>query len=411
MKYNILKPDGFISRFFLNKLPKTEKVNNIYYMCKYDFNIPKSVYIGSGKKLRVFEYKKIIKDNNIDFAVIFNEDYCNGGAVEYHRDKLNLPTVGVTSQWFQLEADKLYCKSFMNRHNIKTPVFRIINNKKEINDVINEFGFPIVIKNNYLQAGFGSFICNDKKEAEKRVKSILKSAKFCFAEKFVKGFEITVHYIWDERSLIELNPVKDYKKSEEGNNGINTGGMGCYTPVKMTEKQKQMLDEYTIHLREIFEKIKPEFTGIFAVNLLFTDNELYTLEFNMRPGETEFETLVENMETDIFELFYNIAHHKAIETNIVYKKGITGCVNVCHKDYLDITKHTKRKINFSSVIQNQDKDIEIFWDCFPDSNKQDTDYRLFYVLSTSETNPFKKIYEYLDKVKNKDFYYRKDIGS
>lgn len=370
-------------------------------------------YLGSQKNLKIGELKKLINYYKIDLIICFAENYTQTGFINFCKEHLNIPTIGCTREWFILESSKISGKHFMQDENIKMPQFTVIYHAQNIDYAISEFNLPLVLKNNNLKAGFGSYICHTKKEAEKRAKEILKENQSCIVEKFIQGSEISQQYIWDEKTLLPLKPVRDYKKSINSIKGINTGGLGCYTPVKLTEEQNIMLKAYNEKIALIFEKLKPNFTGIFTANLMFTQNDLYTLEFNMRPGITEFETTVENLDCDLLELLYRTATNNLKDFEIKYKEQITGCVNIAHKDYLK-QKENQKKIDISKFIKKQTEKIKINYNLYePEKNNKvfiETNKRFLSILSSDDTNPFPTIYNYLQSVNNQNVYYRKDIG-
>lgn len=369
-------------------------------------------YVGSTYTTKIGDLKKFLKEKNINLVICFAENHTIRGFVDFFKFHLKIPVLGCTKEWFKLESSKTDGKFFMAENGIKSPSYTISHSKEDTKKAINEFGLPIVIKNNNLKAGFGSYICRSEKEAFRATKNILKINELCIVEKFIKGEEISVQYLWDEENLVALNPVRDFKKSSSDTNAINTGGMGCYTPVCLKENQQTMLEAYNKQLEEVFKKNKPNFTGVFVANLLFTNDELYTLEFNMRPGITEFETIIENMDCDVLELLWNCAKNKVKNSKIKYKNKITGCVNLAHKDYLK-QKSNIDKINIRPIIESNTNDIKLNFNYNEINNKHEitlNTYRRFLsILYSDGKSPFEEIYKYIDKVKNRNIYYRKDI--
>ncbi len=398
----------------IEKLSVSKNINNIYTINADNNVLFNVINLGSGKELRMIELKNLIKEKEIDFAVIFNEIYSAYGTVDYFRDAI--PVIGTTKKWFKLEEYKTVGKNFMIENGIKTPDFKIIKDDNDIKNALSKFSLPIVIKNNNIRAGFGTYICNKKSEFKKLAKKFLKEDRVCIAEKFIIGEEITQTYIWDTKNLIALNPVRDYKKLKEGNKGINTGSLGSYTPVELSDNQLEILNKYNKQMELIFEAVKPDFTGIFCTNLLFSNDEVYTLEFNMRPGIPEFETLLENMNIDVLDFFYKIAIKKAQNTYIKYKKGKTGCVVIVHKDYAKQKMNEKRKwISLKKLFENSKNGIKLYLNgaCIdPNYNFEfETNKVLYTILNTDTDNPFKKIYQLLNTTDTKNLYYRKDIGA
>jgi len=414
-KLNILIHGGGSStNNIINQLNKTKYPFNLYISSPVISPMIKCKEILNPKTTKFSELKDFIKRNNIDLVIIFDSRYCCFGLVDIYKKNFNIPVIGVNKQWYQLESSKTIGKEFMIKNKINTPEFIIINSLNELKNAINHLGYPIVLKNNYLKAGFGSYICNSENEAYEICADILIDCGICIAEKFIKGDEITQHYIWDENHLTALNPVKDYKKSKEGNTGINTGGMGSYTPVDLTKGQKKSLEKYNKYLGKIFKKLHPDFTGIFAADLLFKGDEIYTLEFNMRPCTTEFEVLSENMDVDLLELLYNIANKKADKTQIKYKNEKTGCVVLTHDEYVNQTIK-EININIQEFIENKPPDININLNIIEMDEKFNAKFltgaKIASIISSDKLNPFDKIYKFINSIDNKKFYYRKDIGT
>lgn len=353
--------------------------------------------------------------NNINLVVVTLPVLTHSDFVNFFKYNLEVPTVGVTKYWAKLESSKLFAKKFMEEHNIPTADYIKISNLKDLDSAISKFNLPLVIKDDGLCAGFGSYICNTKKDCIKIVKKLLKKNDFCLAEKYISGEELTLHLIWDGNSLIPLEPVRDYKLSHDGNNGINTGSMGAYMPVKISENKKKLIDKFVENLRSVFQNIKPDFKGIFVCGLMLTENECYNLEFNMRPGNPEFDVLTVHLKTDIFDIFTNIASGTCSKLKIEYKDGVTGCVNVVHKDYLK-QKRKKIKINLKQeelLYKEKDLYINTFIENFDKKENAiiETSFPIISIVKHDSNNPFKYIYSYLNSIHCKNLYYRHDIGA
>jgi len=357
-----------------------------------------------------------ILKNNINLIIVFSYLATFEGLVNFFKYNLKIPTIGITKHWSKLESSKLYAKEFMLEHEISTPLFMKIEKLYEINNIISAFGLPLVIKDDRLRAGFGTYICNTEKDCIKTVKKLLKENSFCIAEKYIKGEEVTLHHIWDGKTLISLEPVRDYKRLKENNEGINTGSMGCYLPVELASAKKEMINNYTKKLENVFQKIKPDFKGIFVSDLIMTNDKLYNLEFNMRPGIPEFEALIMHLETNIFDIFISIANSECDSLKIKYKKGTTGCVNIFHKDYSKVSLHNKLKtvnLNKNLLFNNKDN-LNINYNIEKFNKKGNacilTNSPVLTIIKNSEYAPFPSIYKYIEKIKDNNLIFRKDIG-
>ena len=411
-KLNILIHNlGSVEYGIIRKIRESELINNIYIISNNKLNDIDCIFVKNPKKITFGELKKFITEKNIDFCIIFNEMYSFSGMVDYYQKNIKIPVIGINKEWYMLEFSKLYGKKFFQANNINTPDFMIIDKSNKIDEAISLFGLPIVIKNNFLQAGFGSYIYNNKKSALNKAKKLIGKYNFCIAEKYLYGKELSLQYMWDKETLLPLLPVKDIKKNE---NGINTGGLGCYTPVVISENEQKLLNEYNKKIEDVFKMKTPNFTGIFTSNIMFANNKIYTLEFNMRPGINEFETLIEHLDCDLLEILYNCAIGNLKNTKIRYKTGITGCVALAHKDYC-IQKDNTCSISLSKKILPIDNDIKINFNIHAsDKNNKfiiSKNKRFLSVLYTDKINPFPKIYKYINSINLKNIYYRKDLDT
>ncbi len=419
-KVNVLLYEtGTLNNSLIRHFSSSRYLSKIFVINSKIKDNEKVISIGHCSTTKIGEHKKFIKDNKIDFAIINNELYLLNGIINLYQKIIKLPAVGVSKKWFCLEFSKNYCKNFMLKNDIKTPEYTPIDDINQIDECIKKYGFPIVIKNNFIEAGFGSHICYTREECIKSMKSILKlykkvSSPFCLAEKFVKGSEISLHFAWDGNVLLPFIPVKDFKPFKGTGKVLNTGGMGSYTPVCMNDSQKVMLENYINKLKDIFNKIKPDFTGIFVVNLLFTEDELYTLEFNMRPGVTEFETLIELFDFDLLEFYYNLATHQLDKFTIKYKENLySGCITVVNKEFWK-QKIGNVKLSIKEILPVNENNVLINKNFENPNNETELlmrkNAKYYTVINTDVKNPFKNIYAYLNKVDCPNVYYRKDIG-
>ncbi len=415
----ILYGAGTLNCSLIRHFSDSELLGRIFVLNSEVKDNGKVTSIGNAAKTKIGEHKKFVKENNIDFAIINSEIYLLNGIIDFYQKIVKLPAVGASKKWFCLEFSKKYGKEFMSENGIKTSDYTTVNDFNQLDEAIEKYGFPIVIKNNFMEAGFGSHICYTREECIKSIKSIIKLYKkvplpICLAEKFVKGSEISVHYAWDGNVLLPFIPVKDFKPFKGKGKVVNTGGMGSYTPVYLNERQKIMLEKYTNKLKDVFKKTKPDFTGIFVVNLLFTDDEVYTLEFNMRPGITEFETLIELCDFDLLEFYYNLSTHQLDKCKIKYKENLySGCITVVDKGF---EKQEKKEVKMSlkKLLPVNDNNVLINTNFENPKNKAymllPKNNKFYTVVNTDKKNPFKNIYAYLKKVDCPNVYYRKDIG-
>lgn len=398
----------------IRKLGNSCCLENLYVAGELDVNCPnnnlvKYIYFDS-----LCDYKNFVKEKDIDLVVIPSTPSLSS-FVNIFKYNFGVPTIGVTRYWAQLESSKLFAKEFMQKYDLPYSEYSVIKSVKDMESCIDKYGLPLVIKDNTLQAGFGVSICKTKKECINQVKRLLKKDKLCIAEKYLIGKEVTLHTIWDGETLVPLEAVKDYKRLENGDKGINTGSMGSYVPVFLTEKEKEMMSEYVQKLEEAFKIAKPNFTGIFVSDLFFTEDKVYNLEFNMRPGTPEFEVLVEHLDCDLLELLYKTAVSELKDVKIKYKSGYTGAVIVVHKDYKKQKLSARRsKIKVPAEFLTDSGNIKINTRIEKINEKMDAQIvpqrKIFTLLKNDIVNPFPNIYKHIGELKDKNLYYRTDIG-
>lgn len=393
---------------------KSTLVDKIYICAEMyiDCKLNENVEFIEGRSVR--DYRTFLKEREINFVVILQAPHY-AEYVNIFKYNFSLPTLGVTRYWAQLESSKLFGKEFMQKYGLPCSEYSLIKSIKELEASILKFGLPLVIKDNTMQAGFGVHICKTKKECIDYAKKLLKKDGFCIAEKYIEGKEVTLHTIWDGEILLPLEPVKDYKRLENGDKGINTGSMGSYVPALLTEKERELMFEYVKKLEQVFKTTRPNFTGIFVSDLIFSDNKVYNLEFNMRPGTPEFEALIEHFDCDIFEVLYKTAISKLKDVKISYKSGYTGAVNVVHKDYKkQISKDRKKKVKIPNGFLTDSGEVKIIAKINKINEKQEAFLqpysKVFTLVKNDVLNPFPEIYKHISKLKDKNLYYRTDIG-
>ncbi len=413
---NILVFPGIWRYILLKKIKQSSLCGKLYVYTdeeKYLFDV-EDIEVCKFETLN--EYGKFVLENDINLIIVLDSKFARHGTVNFFKYNIGIPSIGITRYWLKLESSKKFAKEFMMVNNLRTPNYRIINNLNDLNNAILEFGVPMVIKYNGCLKGFGTYICNTKKECIKRAQQLLKENNFFIAEKYIKGKEVTLQVLWDGNSIIDFEPVRDYKRLRNNNEGINTGSMGCYIPAKISMNERQMINNYIKQLEDVFINIRPNFTGIFTLDLLFTEDEIYNLEFNMRPCTPEFEVFLEHINDYILKVFFNSAlgYCKGLQFN--YKSGITGCVNIMDKGFIKNIKSKKiKKIRLSDNFLITTDNIIINTDV-PKPDKRGyietrTDRRIFSVIKDDNIDPFFDIYKHIEKLNGKNWYFRTDIGA
>jgi len=359
------------------------------------------------------ELAKISKEIGISLLVVGPEDFLIRGIVDEFK-KAGISAIGADKKWAMLEGSKSFSKEFMVRNNIPTAKYKIITDKSQISQVLDEFEIPVVLKADGLAAGKGVYIACTREDAESMLNEFLEgkygnASKKIVVEEFLEGAEISLISLWDGKTLLPLIPVRDYKKLLSGNKGPNTGGMGAYCPVSLTLEEYKELENYTNTLKDALIKENADFTGVVYSGLMLTKEGIKVLEYNMRFGDPETQALLIHLDTDLLEIFKKQSEKKLDEVELKWKQGQSFCVVVAAEGYPETPIKGGEIVNIAEIIENND--VTVFY-----AGVQKQDKKLIAnggrVLSVCKTGigVQKDIYDAIKQLDYENKVFRNDIG-
>ena len=284
------------------------------------------------------EIKKFIKKNNINLLIIGPEKPLVNGLVDYLKN-INIKIFGPNKKASQLEGSKIFTKEICKKYKIPTADFGIFKNLTNAKKFLKKSKFPIVIKADGLAAGKGVYICENKTLAIKAIKEIF-GGKFGKAEKvlieeFLSGEEMSYFIITDGKSIKKFDTAQDHKRVFENDKGKNTGGMGAYSPSRLINREldNKILDKIINPTLKALKDKNISYEGFLYAGLMIKNNEPYLIEYNVRMGDPECQTILPKLKTDLLEIFMSCVDKKLEKQKIDWHKDSSICVVLCSKGY------------------------------------------------------------------------------
>lgn len=397
-------------------LLKGKKVNEIY-CAPGNAGISEIAQCLSIKDNDIDNLYKFAKENKIDLTIVGPEVPLVDGIVDKF-EKENLKIFGPNKKCSMLEGSKAFSKEFMIKHDIPTAKYKEYMDLDEAISEIDSFGYPVVIKADGLAAGKGVVIAKDKEEGIKVLKEIMSDKKFGIAgekiviEEFLKGIETSILAFVDNNTIVPMESAKDHKKVHNNEEGPNTGGMGTFSPSNIYDEQlshivkKEVLDKTL----KGFKDDNLNYKGILFIGLMITEDGPKVLEYNVRFGDPETQSVLLRLETDLIEIIEAILENRLNEIHIKYDEKNAVCVMLTSGGYPE--SYEKGKV--ITGLDKVDEDIVIFHSGTKIiNNKLVTNGGRVIGISTkgnSLEEASKKVYENIEKIKFEGMHYRTDIG-
>ena len=282
--------------------------------------------------------KKFIIKNKIDIVLVGPEKPLVNGITNY-LEKYNIKVFGPNKIASKLEGSKIFTKKLCKKYNIPTAKFHIFQNSNNTKKFLLNCNYPVVIKADGLASGKGVYICKKKIEAELAIKEIFKGkfgkAKNVLLEEFLEGEEMSFFILSDGKSFKCFGTAQDHKKVGENDTGPNTGGMGAYSPSRLENKllNKKILERIIEPTLNALKDMNIEFKGFLYAGLMIYENEPYLIEYNVRMGDPECQTILPRLNTDFFDIIKATIDKKLNTINIKWKKQSCLSIVLCSKGY------------------------------------------------------------------------------
>ena len=369
-------------------------------------------------KIEDFEQiKKFVIDKKIDLVVVGPEKPLVDGLVDYLEEN-NIEVFGPNKVASQLEGSKIFTKNLCKKYNIPSADFGVFEQINLAKKFIRTSKYPLVVKADGLAAGKGVYICENIEQANSAVEEIF-GGKFgasnkVLIEEFLKGEEMSFFIISDGKSIKKFGTAQDHKRLEEGDNGPNTGGMGAYSPSRFENEEldKKILNKIIYPTLEALKDLNTSFKGFLYAGLMIVDNEPFLIEYNVRMGDPECQTILPRLKTDFSEIMLAIIEKKLAYQKIEWDNEKTLSIVLCSNGYPSQYENNIEIKNLKKILLEENEFIFHAGTKLINSNIYSNGGRVLNVVIKSEN--FKKCrniaLDLLKKINWTGGFYRKDIG-
>ncbi len=357
------------------------------------------------------------QEEQVDLTIVGPEAPLTQGITDKFQQG-GLRIFGPDKKCAQLEGSKAFTKDFLLRHGIPTAGHKVFTDIEEAKKQMGLYGYPMVIKADGLAAGKGVIIAENQEKALKAFEDIMSDKVFGSAgdqvvvEEFLTGIETSILCFVDGDTIVPMVSAQDYKKIYENDKGPNTGGMGTYSPSLIYDKVLDNKIRKNI-LRPVIEGFKEDgldFRGILFIGLMIQNGEPKVLEFNVRFGDPETQTVLARLDTDLVDIIESVLEKRLAEQEISWSPKKTVCVVMASGGY----PGNYEKGKSISGLDDIDEDVVVFHagTKMKDDEIVTNGGRVLGVTAWGDTTEEarNKAYKNVEKIHFEGACYRRDIG-
>ena len=373
--------------------------------------------------IAAMEFDKLVafaKKEAIDLTIIGMDDPLVGGIVDAFEAE-GLRVFGPRKNAAILEGSKAFSKDLMKKYDIPTAGYETFTSPEAALGYLETAKMPIVLKADGLALGKGVLICNTREEAKQGVKTLMLDKQFGSAgdrivvEEFMTGREVSVLCYCDGKIVKPMTSAQDHKRAKDGDQGLNTGGMGTFSPSPYYDEAVQKFCEENVYQKTMDAMAKEgrPFTGIMFVGLMLTKDGPKVLEYNARFGDPEAQVVLPRMKTDIIDVFEACIDGRLEDIELEFEDNAAVCVILASDGYPE--KYDKG-LPITGFENFEGKD-DYF--CFHAGTKKAEDGQIvtnggrvlgITALGKDLSEARKKAYGAVDWISFANKYYRHDIG-
>ncbi len=359
------------------------------------------------------------KENQIDLTVVAPDDPLMLGMVD-RLEQEGLKAFGPRQNAAIIEGSKVFSKDLMKKYGIPTAAYEVFDDSEKAIDYLKGVSYPTVVKAEGLALGKGVIIAADFDEAKAAVEDIMCDKVFGEAgsrvviEEFLTGQEVSVLAFTDGKTLYPMVSAQDHKRAYDNDEGLNTGGMGTFSPSRLyTEAiHKECMENIFMPTMAAMNQEGRTFKGVLYFGLIMTKNGVKVIEYNARFGDPETQVVLPRLKTDLLEIFLAVAEERLGDLTIEWADNAAVCVVMASGGY---PKAYKKGLPISGLeAAEEDPAITVFHA----GTKREGDTfltaggRVLGVTAVGEDldAAIGKAYEGVKKITFQDVHYRTDIG-
>lgn len=359
------------------------------------------------------------KENEIDITVVAPDDPLAAGAVDAF-EAAGLRAFGPNKAAAIIEGSKAFSKNLMKKYNIPTAAYEVFDNSTDAIDYIKtQNQFPVVVKADGLALGKGVIIAENLFEAEKAVHEIMDDKVFGAAggkivvEEFITGPEISVLAFTDGKTLKPMVSAQDHKRALDNDKGLNTGGMGTFSPSRVytPELAEECMKKIFIPTMNAMNNENRKFKGVLYFGLMKTDDGVKVIEYNCRFGDPETQVVLPRLKSDLYEIFDAIIDERLDEVDIEWDNRAAVCVVLASGGY---PQKYSTGYEIDGLCQAESLGALLFHagTKLEDGKILTSGGRVLGVTAAGENldEAISNAYHYLKPISFEDMHYRTDIG-
>lgn len=401
----------------VKKLSESPKINKIY-CAPGNAGISQIAQCVNIKATDIDGILKFVDENPMDMVIVTPDDPLALGLV----DKLNekkIRAFGPVAKAAELESSKAFSKNLMKKYKIPTGDFEIFDNAENALKYLKDKKYPLVIKASGLALGKGVIIVSDQAQAIETIDQMMRNDIFgasghtVIIEEFLQGPEVTVLAFTDGDTIKTMPSSQDHKRALDNDKGLNTGGMGAFSPSRHYTKD---IEDYCINnifypTIKAMKKEDRNFKGVIYFQMMLTKDGPKVIEYNARFGDPETQALLPLLKTDLYDIFNAIIDETLDKIDIIWEDKASATIVLASGGY---PKEYIKGFKITGIDEVQNSGITVYHmgTAIKDGNIVTNGGRVLCLTATADNveDAVAKVYNNIEKINFKDMHFRRDIG-